>query len=81
MDWPMYIAPMQIAYNTSTNHPPFYIGLDAQLPSMPNPDIQRIIVNSVPENWFNHLQQARQMAVHNNVEFTEKSKENFDSNI
>jgi hypothetical protein len=78
---------MQLAYNTSINSStkasPFFIkfGQEARLPSLANPEIQRVVGEGVPENWFNTLQQARQMAVHNNLEVTEKSKDYFDSKI
>ena len=87
LDWPLYMAPMQFAYNTSINSAtkatPFFItfGQEARLPSMPNPDIQRLVGESGPKTWFNQLQEARKMAVHNNMAVTEKSKEYFDSKI
>ena len=87
LDWPLLVAPMQFAYNTSINSStkasPFFItfGQEARLPAFPNPDIQRLVGESVPVTWFNDLQQARQMAVHNNVAVTEKSKDYFDSKL
>ena len=87
MDWPMYVAPMQFAYNTSINAStgatPFFItfGQEARLPSMPSPDIQRLVGESAPKTWFNQLQEARNMAVHNNLAATEKAKTYFDSKI
>ena len=87
LDWPLLVAPMQFAYNTSINSStkvsPFFItfGQEARLPAFPNPDIQRLVGDSTPVTWFKDLQEARQMAVHNNVAVTEKSKENFDSKL
>ena len=71
---------MQFAYNTSINSAtkatPFFItfGQEACLTSMPNPDIQRLVGESGPKAWFNQLQEARQIAVHNNMAVMEKAK-------
>ena len=87
LDWPLYVAPMQFAYNTSINTStkasPFFItfGHEARLPSFPSPDIQRMVGDSAAATWFEQLQHAREMAVHNNIEVTDKSKTNFDSKI
>ena len=48
---------------------------------MPSPDIQRIVGESAPKTWFNQLQETRLMAVHNNLQATEKAKTYFDSKI
>jgi hypothetical protein len=71
--WIELINPMLFAYNTSfhstTKCTPFFLtrGHEARYPSNPNPDIQFHYGDSLPAQWYNQLQEARQMASHNSV--------------
>ncbi len=44
---------------------------------MPTPDIQGLVRKSAPKTWFNGIQKARHMAVHYNLQATEKAKNLF----
>ena len=69
---------MLFAYNTSyhpsTKCTPYFLtyGHEARYPSNPNPDIQYYYGDSLPAQWFSRLQEARDMAVHNSVQASEK---------
>ena len=62
LDWPVYMAPMAFAYNTSMhrsiNTTPFFLthGVEPRYPSFPNPDVQRYYGESQAAEWYNTLQ-------------------------
>ena len=68
LDWPLYMAPLTFAYNTSLHRTikstPFFLtyGVDHRAPSFPNPDLQRYYGESTPAQWFHTLQHCRQIA-------------------
>ena len=69
LDWELYLAPLAFSYNTSLHRTikatPYSLtfGQEARLPSFPNPDIQRQYGESEPAEWYQRLQQSRQLAV------------------
>ena len=68
LDWPLYMAPLAFAYNTSLHRTlkatPFFLtyGVEHRAPSFPNPDMQRCYGESTPAQWYNTLQHARNIA-------------------
>jgi hypothetical protein len=68
LDWPLYMAPLAFAYNTSLHRTikatPYYLtyGVEHRAPSFPNPDMQRYYGESTPAQWFHTLQHARNIA-------------------
>jgi hypothetical protein len=67
LDWLVYMAPMAFAYNTSTHRSikttPFFLthGVEPRYPSLPNPDVQRYYGKSQAAEWYNTMQQFRQV--------------------
>ncbi len=74
LDWPLYIAPMAFAYNTalhrSIKSTPFFLtyGIDARLPSLPDPDLNRYYGQSNVAAWYATLQHCCQIAAQNNIQ-------------
>jgi transposase InsO family protein len=74
LDWELYLAPLAFSYNTSlhrtTKATPFALtfGQEARLPGFPNPDIQRLYGESEPAEWYQRLQQTRQLAVQHSMQ-------------
>ena len=84
LDWELYLAPLAFSYNTSlhrtTKSTPYALtfGQEARLPAFPNPDIQRQYGESQPAEWFQRLQQARQVAAQNSMMASQVTKDYFD---
>jgi hypothetical protein len=83
-DWEQYIAPLMFSYNTSfhrsVKNTPFFLtyGIEPRLPSFPNPDLrERFYGESSASEMFQRLQFARQTAVENNLDSTQKSSQYF----
>ena len=59
LDWPIYMAPMAFAYNTSVHRSikttPVFLNYGAELryPSFPNPDVQWYYGESTAAAWYN----------------------------
>jgi hypothetical protein len=83
LDWPLYIAPMAFAYNTalhrSIKSTPFFLtyGIDARLPSLPDPDLNRYYGQSDVAAWYATLQHCHQIAAQNNVQASNYMQSQF----
>jgi len=83
LDWELYLAPLAFSYNTSlhrtTKATPYSLtyGAEARAPSFPNPDVQRRYGESQPSEWFQRLQQARELAMHHSSQTMQKSEDDF----
>ena len=83
LDWPLYMAPMAFAYNTalhrSIKSTPFFLtyGIDARLPSLPDPNLRRYYGQSDVAAWYATLHHCRQIAVQNNLQATEYMQSQF----
>jgi len=83
LDWPIYMAPMAFAYNTSVHRSikttPFFLthGVDARYPSFPNPDVQRYYGESKAAEWYNTLQHCRQIAAQHNMDATGQAEQQY----
>jgi transposase InsO family protein len=86
LDWELYLAPLAFSYNTSlhrtTKATPFSLtfGQEARLPSFPNPDIQRHYGESEPAQWYQRLQQGRQLAAQHSMQSTERTAQDYNRN-
>jgi len=80
LDWPLYMAPMQFAYNTSVHRSlkttPYFLtyGTEPRYPLFPNPDVQRYYGESTAAEWYHNLQHCRQLAAENNMQATDQMK-------
>ena len=83
LDWPIYMAPMAFAYNTSVHRSikttPFFLtyGAEPRYPSFPNPDVQRYYGESDAAAWYNVLQHSRQLAARHNMAATDKAEQHY----
>ena len=83
LDWPLYIAPMAFAYNTalhrSIKSTPFFLtyGIDARLPSLPDPDLNRYYGQSDVAEWYKTLQHCRQLATQHNLQASNYMQSQF----
>ena len=65
LDWPIYMAPMAFAYNTSEHRSikttPFFLtyGAEPWYPSFPNLDVRRYYGESTAAEWYNVLKHSR----------------------
>jgi transposase InsO family protein len=85
LDWPVYMAPMAFAYNTSVHRSikttPFFLthGVEPRYPSFPNPDVQRYYGESQAADWFNTLQHCRQIAVQHSLGATDAAEKGYNT--
>ena len=83
LDWPVYMAPMAFAYNTSVHRSikttPFFLthGVEPRYPSFPNPDVQRYYGESQAAEWYNTLQHCRQIAVQHSLGATATAEQGY----
>ena len=83
LDWELYLAPLAFSYNTSlhrtTKATPFSLtyGEEARIPSFPNPDVQRQYGESMPAEWYQRLQQARQLATQHSMQSTQRNEDDY----
>jgi hypothetical protein len=83
LDWPLYIAPMAFAYNNalhrSIKSTSFFLtyGIDARLPSLPDPDLNRYYGQSDVAAWYATLQHCRQIAAQNNIQASNYMQSQF----
>ena len=83
LDWPLYMAPMAFAYNTSLHRSikstPFFLtyGTQPRYPSFPNPEVQRYYGESQAAEWYQTLQQCRQLAAQHNMDATTKAEQDY----
>ena len=83
LDWPIYMAPMAFAYNTSVHRSikttPFFLtyGAEPRYPSFPNPDVQRYYGQSDAAAWYNVLQHSRQLAARHNMAATDTAEQHY----
>jgi len=84
LDWEQCLAPLTLCYNTSFHrsikNSPFVLtfGMEPRLPYLPTPDIRRKFYGeSNAADIFNRFQFARNLALENNIETTEKSHDYF----
>ena len=83
LDWPIYMAPMAFAYNTSVHRSikttPFFLtyGAEPRYPSFPNPDVQRYYGESDAAAWYNVLQHSRQLAARHNLGATDTAEQHY----
>ena len=83
LDWELYLAPLAFSYNTSlhrtTKSTPFALtyGEEARIPSFPNPDVQRHYGESPPAEWYQRLQQARQLATQHSMQATARNEKDY----
>ena len=86
LDWELYLAPLAFSYNTSlhrtTKSTPFALtyGEEARIPSFPNPDVQRHYGESPPAEWYQRLQQARQLATQHSMQATTRNEKDYNRN-
>ena len=86
LDWEMYLAPLAFSYNTSLHRSvkatPYFLtyGNDARAPSFPNPDVQRYYGESQAAEWYQTLQLARQLAIQNNMQATQRAEADHNRN-
>ena len=86
LDWELYLAPLAFSYNTSlhrtTKSTPFALtyGEEARIPSFPNPDVQRHYGESPPAEWYQRLQQARQLATQHSMQATARNEKDYNRN-
>jgi hypothetical protein len=85
LDWEVYVPALMFAYNTSFHRSvqatPFSLtyGIEARLPAFFAPDFRRLHdPDSANDNLLGTLQNARDLAVQNNLMATDKQKEYFD---
>jgi hypothetical protein len=85
LDWPVYMAPMAFAYNTSVHRSikttPFFLthGVEPRYPSFRNPDVQRYYGESQAAEWYNTLQQCRQIAVQHSLGATATAEQGYNA--
>ena len=85
LDWPLYMAPMAFAYNTSVHRSikttPFFLtyGVEPRYPSFPNPDVQRYYGESSAAEWYNTLQHCRQLAASQNMHATDQAEQQYNT--
>ena len=83
LDWPLYMAPMAFAYNTSVHRSikttPFFLtfGVEPRYPSFPNPEVQRYYGESTAAEWYNTLQHCRQLAARQNMDATDQAEQHY----
>jgi len=83
LDWELYLAPLAFSYNTSLHRTikatPFALtyGEEARIPSFPNPDVQRQYGESRPAEWYQRLQQARQLATQHSMQATTRNEKDY----
>ena len=83
LDWPLYIAPMAFAYNTALHRSikatPFFLtyGINARLPSLPDPDLNRYYGQTDVAEWYATLQHCRQIAAQNNLQASNYMQSQF----
>jgi hypothetical protein len=86
LDWELYLAPLAFSYNTSLHRTvkatPFSLtyGEEARQPSFPNPDIQRQYGESQPAEWYQRLQQARQLATQQSMKSVTRTESDYNKN-
>ncbi len=84
MDWELFVPALAFAYNTSYHRSvkatPFSLtfGLEARLPAFFTLDINRLHEGSEAGSHLARLLRARQLAVENNLEATDKQKLHYD---
>ena len=85
LDWPLYMAPMAFAYNTSVHRliktTPFFLtyGVEPRYPSFPNPDVQRYYGESPAAEWYNTLQHCRHLAATQNMHATDQAEQHYNT--
>jgi transposase InsO family protein len=83
LDWTLYMAPMAFAYNTSLHRSikstPFFLtfGSEPRYPSFPNPDVQRYYGESDAAEWYQQLQQCRQIAAQHNLDASARAEADY----
>ena len=86
LDWPLYMAPLAFAYNTSLHRTikttPYFLtyGVEHRAPSFPNPDMQRYYGESQPAQWFHTLQHARNIAAQHTATAIHDMQQQHNSN-
>jgi len=85
LDWPVYMAPMAFAYNTSVHWSikttPFILThwVEPRYPLFPNPDVQRYYGESQAAEWYNTLQHCRQIAVQHSLGATTTAEQGYNA--
>ena len=86
LDWELYLAPLMFSYNTSyhrsVKNSPYFLtfGIEPRLPSFPAPDLQRVFYGeSSAAEMHQRLLFARNLAVENNLEASDKYKSYHDT--
>ena len=83
LDWPLYMAPMAFAYNTSLHRTikatPFFLtfGVEPRYPSFPNPEVQRYYGESQAAEWYNRLLHCRQIAAQQQAAATNQAAQDY----
>jgi hypothetical protein len=83
LDWPLYMAPMAFAYNTSLHRTikstPFFLtfGVEPRYPSFPNPEVQRYYGESQAAEWYNRLLHCRQIAAQQQATATNRAAQDY----
>ena len=83
LDWPLYMAPMAFAYNTSLHRSikstPYFLtfGQEPRYPSFPNPDLQRYYGESDAAQWYQQLQHCRQVAAQHNMDASARAEMDY----
>ena len=86
LDWELYLPPLMFSYNTSFHrsikNSPYFLtfGIEPRLPSFPAPDLQRVFYGeSSAAEMHQRLLFARNLAIQNNLQATEKYKDAHDN--
>ncbi len=82
LDWMLYMA-MAFAYNTSLHRliksTPYFLtfGSEPRYPSFPNPDVQLYYGESDAAEWYQQLQQCRQIAAQHNLDASASAEADY----